>query len=224
MADDTTSTAPEAKAGTTPQAGNNGAADTQAAGTAAGQAPAAVPTVAELQAQIERERAERQSANKEAQQMRAKLKALEDAEAKRAEATLSEQEKAIKRAEAAEARAQELEARHREITVRSAVQAAATQAGIIDPEAAYKLIDAGKITIDDGGNVSGVTEAIKALVDSKPYLIGQSGGSGATNQQRGGAGGDWETRARETLAGGMARGIFDPERIKGSGGGVMMPQ
>lgn len=224
MADETTSTAPAAQTGTTPPAGDNGAADTQAAGAATGQAPAATHTVAELQAQIERERAERQAANKEAQGMRAKLKALEDAEAKRAEANLSEQEKAIKRAEAAEARAQELETRHREITVRSAVQAAATQAGIIDPDAAYKLIDTGKITLDDSGNVNGVTEAVKALVDAKPYLIGQSGGSGATNQQRGGAGIDWETRARDTLAGGMSRGIFDPERIKESGGGVTMPR
>lgn len=224
MAEDQTSTAPAAQAGTSPQAGTNGVVDMQPTAPQSGQVPAATPTVAELQAQIERERAERQAANKEAQQMRAKLKALEDAEAKRTEATLSEQEKAIKRAEAAEARAQELEARHREITVRSAVQAAATQAGIIDPDAAYRLIDAGKITIDDSGNVNGVTEAVKALVESKPYLIGQSGGSGATNQQRGGAGVDWETRARDTLAGGMSRGIFDPERIKESGGGVTMPR
>lgn len=47
----------------------------------------------------------------------------------------------------------------------------ASKLGITDLEAATKLLDRTTISIDDQGNVSGVEEAVKALAESKSYLV-----------------------------------------------------
>lgn len=50
----------------------------------------------------------------------------------------------------------------------------ATKIGVVDVEAVLKLIDRSSITIDENGNVSGITEAVSALVTAKPYLKGKT--------------------------------------------------
>ncbi|MBN1967534.1 MAG: hypothetical protein JW910_22960, partial [Anaerolineae bacterium] len=40
-----------------------------------------------------------------------------------------------------------------------------------DPADAVRMIDLSKITVADDGTVSGVAEAIKGLVEAKPYLV-----------------------------------------------------
>lgn len=44
--------------------------------------------------------------------------------------------------------------------------------GLIDPEAAFTLMDKSGVAVDDNGSVSGVREALDALVAQKPYLVG----------------------------------------------------
>lgn len=44
--------------------------------------------------------------------------------------------------------------------------------GLIDAEAAFTLMDRSGIAVDDNGRVSGVKEALDALVAQKPYLAG----------------------------------------------------
>lgn len=44
--------------------------------------------------------------------------------------------------------------------------------GVVDSDAVLKLIDRNMLSIDSEGNISGVTEAITALLNDKPYLKG----------------------------------------------------
>lgn len=57
------------------------------------------------------------------------------------------------------------------IKVDSAIQTEAVKNGIVDPDAALKLVDRGLIKTGDNGEPVGITDAIKALVTSKPYLV-----------------------------------------------------
>ena len=145
----------------TPVMGNGTTGETPDAGTGA------TPTAAE----VEQLRAALKAANKEAAERRKKLDALEAAEAKRKEDELSEVEKADKRAKDAETKAQQLEQRWRDGMLRSAVTLAATQAQFYDPEDAYRLADLSSLTVNDDGTVTGVEDALKALVKAKPHLV-----------------------------------------------------
>lgn len=66
----------------------------------------------------------------------------------------------------------------RTLKVQAAVERIAAKAGAVDTEAVYKLLDQSSITVDDKGQVTGVEEAVKALLEAKPFLKG-SGGSPA---------------------------------------------
>lgn len=59
----------------------------------------------------------------------------------------------------------------------SNIKVAALQAGVIDADAALALIDRSKIQVDENGNVTGLEDAIKSLVESKPYLVNKSNGT-----------------------------------------------
>lgn len=50
----------------------------------------------------------------------------------------------------------------------------AVKLGITDADAAVKLIDRGNIKVNDDGSVEGVEDAVKKLVESKPYLKGSA--------------------------------------------------
>lgn len=72
---------------------------------------------------------------------------------------------------------------------RNAVMAAATKAGAVDPEAAFKLVDNEKLEVSENGAISGVDDAIKNLQESSPYLFSQSSGKSVgseSNPQQGG--------------------------------------
>ncbi len=144
----------------TPVTGNsNGETPTPEAG--------AIPTAAE----VEQLKAALKAANKEAADRRKRLEALEADEAKRKEAELSEVEKADQRAKAAEAKALDLEKRWRDGMLRSAVTVEASKLQFYDPEDAYHLADLSALTVSDDGAVTGVEEALKALVKAKPHLV-----------------------------------------------------
>lgn len=55
----------------------------------------------------------------------------------------------------------------------------AAKLGIVDPDAAFKLLDHSKIEYDDAGNPSNTEQLLKDLLTDKPYLSGGSGGSPA---------------------------------------------
>ncbi len=56
----------------------------------------------------------------------------------------------------------------------NALQLAALKAGVVDPEAVLKLVDRSKVKLDEAGNVTGVDETVKALIEAKPYLVNKN--------------------------------------------------
>lgn len=52
---------------------------------------------------------------------------------------------------------------------------AATKLGVVDADAALKLVDRGAISMADDGTVTGAEDALKKLIEAKPYLAGKPG-------------------------------------------------
>lgn len=113
-------------------------------------------------------------ANKEAEKARLKMREIEEAETARKEAELSEIERAQKSAEKARAERDAAHDHLKQWRVRHAVEIAARDAKFHDPADAYLLADLSEIEVDDEGLVTGVTEVVAALAESKPHLIQQT--------------------------------------------------
>lgn len=117
--------------------------------------------------------------------LKTKLTAFEQAEEERKKAEMTEKERleaekaeAAKRAEEAEGKAQAaLEAANSRL-IRSEFRLMARSDEFkIRPDAldaALKLADLSAVKVDEDGNVSGVKEALEALIKSSPYLIEQT--------------------------------------------------
>ncbi len=130
-------------------------------------------------------KAELDEARKQAAKYRTELREVQEKLGRYEQEKLTEQEKLAKRAEQAEKAAQELQAKLRETAIRAEVMTTAQRMGVRDPDAAYKLLDLSTLSVsDETGQVSGVEDALKALLKAKPYLVG--GTAGATNPQRSG--------------------------------------
>lgn len=88
-------------------------------------------------------------------------------------ANQTELEKAQARAELAEKAASEAAERVRSMSIRSSIISAATTAGAVDPDAVLAMLGKDAVTYGDDGQVTGADEAVKALLESKPYLVGK---------------------------------------------------
>ena len=84
----------------------------------------------------------------------------------------TELERAQSAAEEAEAKAAAAEKRAESVLVRGAVIAEAARQGAVDPETVHALLDTAELTIGNDDQVAGVEDAVKALLDSKPFLVG----------------------------------------------------
>ena len=117
--------------------------------------------VRELRSEAAKHRTERNEARKRVEELDSKVKGFEDA-------NKSELQKLADDKARLE---QELAARDRDVTEREVkvrVTSAAAKLNIVDPDAAYLLLDLASIDAEDS---QGVTKALKALVKEKPYLI-----------------------------------------------------
>lgn len=65
----------------------------------------------------------------------------------------------------------EAKTRASELQLQVAIEREAVKAGVTDTEAAIKLIDRSKVQVDKDGNITGAADAVKALVEARPYLI-----------------------------------------------------
>lgn len=174
-------TVPASQAGG--DAASGGGENKPAAGAEQNQAPAKTFTQAEVDLLAGRIRAEeRQKLEKQARELGfnsvdellAAAKAQKEAE----EAAKSELERAKAAAEKAKA---ELEAVRQAANLRlikAEVKVAASQAGAVDPDAVWALIQAdeglrSQITVDAEGNVTGAEKVVAALLKAKPYLKAQ---------------------------------------------------
>lgn len=97
--------------------------------------------------------------------LKQKAARLDELEAERK----SELERAQERIAALEAAKQAAETARQEALTRSAFLASAA-GKVVDPDAAFMLIDKSQIVYDDDGNPTNVGELIDSLVTAKPYL------------------------------------------------------
>lgn len=74
------------------------------------------------------------------------------------------------------------------------VGVAASKLGIVDPDAAFRLLDQSKLEFDDSGKLKNAEMLLKALITEKPYLAG--GGTSATNASRNTSGSGTFTRSQ----------------------------
>ena len=86
------------------------------------------------------------------------------------QAQLTEKERLEARVEQAEKNAQAADQRISEAMIATAVQVQASQMGIVDPEAAFLLVDRTNIRYTAEAGVSGVEDALTQLLETKPYL------------------------------------------------------
>lgn len=141
------------------------------------------PTGETSQADLTRMMAELKEARTEAAKYRTELRSAQEKLSKFEQAQLSEQEKLQKRAEEAEQTAQALAQRLTDTLIRAEVMAQAQKHGVIDLDAAYRLIDRSSVKIGDDGSVEGVDKAVAALVKERPWLIASTTAS-VTNPQK----------------------------------------
>lgn len=66
-------------------------------------------------------------------------------------------------------------AKNEKVSLDSRIQAEAAKQGAVDLDAVTKLIDRSGIKTEEDGSVSGVEDAVKGLLESKPYLVGSGG-------------------------------------------------
>lgn len=191
-----------------PQDGTTGQPQDGAAGGQSGNAPAPIehdPRV--LQAELSR-------AREEAAAARVELKALRDAEKARADAELTETQRMTKRQRELEEEVERLQKQAREAAITAAIAKTAVALGVIDPDAAVKLLDTDALDIDDKtGEPKNIEEALRALIKAKPYLVAkqESPTPGAMNAGAGANNAPPPNLTAEELAQATASGMT-PER------------
>jgi hypothetical protein len=144
-------------------------------------------TLEELQAENVRIAAALTKANKEAEARRKKLDAIEAAEAARQQAAMTETDRLKAELEAERAKSAQADERARQTLIRAAFVSEAAKAGAAYPEDVHRLADLSGVDVDESGAVTGVTEAVKSLVDAG--RIPMAGKTPAPNLD-GGAGGN----------------------------------
>jgi hypothetical protein len=153
-------------------------------------------------------------AREQAAATRIELKAIREAEKARADAELSEAEKLTKRQKELEAQVEALTKQARQKTLEAAIVKQAILLGIIDPDAAVKLLDADELELDDEtGEPKNVEAALKALIKDKPYLASKPDKAtpGSTNAGAGAAAGPAPHLTADELAAAQEAGMT-PER------------
>lgn len=164
-----------------PAQGSTGQVSVPPPDAGTGQVPTSQPQAGSLNpGDLERELKE---ARQEAAKYRTQLRDLESKLKEYEDKDLSEKEKLVKKAQELEAKLQKAET-DRQLAILSAeVKLKAQAKGIIDPDAALKLIDLSEVKIGDGG-IEGLEQAIEKLIKERPYLLSTSGKPNPTNPAR----------------------------------------
>lgn len=119
-----------------------------------------------------------------------KLKKLEEKQ-------LEEQGKHKELAEKYKAEAEEAKGALKKATINAKIQAEATKQGAGDLEAVLALINRENIKVDDNGNITGADEAVKGLLEAKPYLKGATSNNPQVNIGSGSNPGTTNTGAKK---------------------------
>lgn len=151
-------------------AGEGGAGD----GGAGGGTPAVRTFSQEDVDRIVRDRLARAKTDPPADYEDLKAKAARLAEIETSQ--LSDLEKAQTAREQAERERDAATARATEALVRSAVVAEAARKNVVDPDAAFALLDRGKLTFGEDGAPTNISDEMDSLLKAKPYLVSGGGG------------------------------------------------
>jgi hypothetical protein len=101
------------------------------------------------------------------------------------QAQLTEAEKLSQRAADAERQLADANAKTADALIASEVKVRAVQLGVVDPDAAYLLMDRSSVKYDPDSGVSGVDDALTQLLDDKPYLKGAAARTPNINPESG---------------------------------------
>lgn len=132
--------------------------------------PTQTPAVANPEAQ--RYAAEAAANRKALRDAEKRIAEFEAAQKAAADAQLSEVERAQKRATDAERQLADRTRAFQERVISADIQLNAAKLGIIDPDAAAKLLDWSGLEYDDDGLPTNATALLEQLLTSKPYLRG----------------------------------------------------
>lgn len=101
-----------------------------------------------------------------------KLKKLEEDQAAADKKKLEEEGKLKELLDLTKGELDKAKAQIAELGTNSAIEAAASAKGFVDPKVAAKLIDRSKVAIGEDGTVTGLEEQLTALATASPYLVG----------------------------------------------------
>lgn len=93
------------------------------------------------------------------------------------QANKSELEKAQARIIELEKKAADADTRAQEHLLRAKVIAEAAKKDVVDPDAAFALLDRSTLEIGNDGAPTNIAEAMEQLLEARPYLVAPSGGT-----------------------------------------------
>jgi len=148
------------------------------------------PDPAAMAVELENTRRALKSANKEAADRRKLIEQYEAEKTQREQAEMTELERLKAENVKLEQQALASAEKAKDTLVRAAFIAEAAKAGAAHPEDVYLLADRSGVVVGDDGTVSGVEEAVKALVDAgrvplsggRPLAANLDGGAGGTDR------------------------------------------
>lgn len=144
-------------------------------------------TIDDALKEIDRLKADLKKVHSESAGHRNKAKELDDLKAKLEADKLSETEKLQKQLATLQSEHDNAIRAAQERTINYEVRLQAAQMGIVDPDAAAKLLDWSQIEYDDNGAPTNVNDLLKNLLKTKSYLAGKAQvqtSGGATNPSR----------------------------------------
>lgn len=109
----------------------------------------------------------------EAANLRKRIKAFEEADAKAKEAQMTAEQKREKQLSDYQSQNAELVRQVQELRIQSAVQGQAARLGFADPSDAARFLDPSELEFDDNGNPMNVEPLLKNVLKNKPYLSGK---------------------------------------------------
>lgn len=124
------------------------------------------PDAGALQEELDKARKALKEANREAAERRKKLEQYEREESERKQAEMTELDRLRAQVEEANKAAESARTESRNTLIRAAFVSEAAKQGALYPDDVFRLADASGVEVLDDGAVTGVAEAVKALVDA----------------------------------------------------------
>lgn len=132
-----------------------------------GQAPSMEDSeLARARAEAAKHRTELRDTKKHLQELEQKLKERDDAEK-------TELQKATEKSTVLEAQIAKAEEKVRRLNIQNAVVTKAMKLDIVDPDAAFRLLDIDAVEFD-GDTPSNIEDLLTKLVEDKPYLVSKA--------------------------------------------------